>query len=84
MKALVLIRDELWGLFVDDGVFAGAIVLWLLIGWGVLPRLVPPPGCRRSCCSWASRRSWCSARCGRPGRGGCKSRHGLAEYSEPR
>ena len=43
MKALVLIRDELWGLFVDDGVFAGAIVLWLLIGWGVLPRLAPPP-----------------------------------------
>ena len=34
-----LIRDELWGLFVDDGAFAGAIVVWLLVGWRVLPNL---------------------------------------------
>jgi hypothetical protein len=39
MKLLRLIGDELWGLFVDDGVFAGAIVLWLLVGWGVLPHV---------------------------------------------
>jgi hypothetical protein len=39
MQLLRLIRDELWGLFVDDGVFAGAILGWLLIGWAVLPRL---------------------------------------------
>jgi hypothetical protein len=39
MRLLRLIRDELWGLFVDDGVFAGAIVLWLLVGTAVLPRL---------------------------------------------
>ena len=36
---LGLIRDELWGLFVDDGVFAGAIVVWLVAAWGLLPRL---------------------------------------------
>ena len=42
MSVLVLIRDELWGLFVDDGVFAGAIVVWLVIGGGVLPRLGLP------------------------------------------
>jgi hypothetical protein len=40
--ALRLIRDELWGLFVDDGVFAGAILVWLLLAWGVLPRLALP------------------------------------------
>lgn len=39
MRALILIRDELWGLFVDDGVFAGAIVVWLVVGWRVLPLL---------------------------------------------
>ena len=39
MKGLILIRDELWGLFVDDGVFAGAIALWLVMAWAVLPRL---------------------------------------------
>jgi hypothetical protein len=42
MSVLVLIRDELWGLFVDDGVFAGAIVVWLVVGWRVLPRLGLP------------------------------------------
>jgi hypothetical protein len=40
---LRLIRDELWGLFVDDGVFAGAIVVWLVVAWRVLPRLGLPP-----------------------------------------
>jgi hypothetical protein len=42
MKALRLIRDELWGLFVDDGVFAGAIVVWLVVARCVLPRLGLP------------------------------------------
>jgi hypothetical protein len=42
MKGLVLIRDELWAVFVDDGVFAGAIVIWLLVGGWVLPRLGLP------------------------------------------
>jgi hypothetical protein len=44
MSVLLLIRDELWGLFVDDGVFAGAIVVWLLVGWCLLPRLGLPGG----------------------------------------
>lgn len=33
---------ELVGLFVDDGSFALAIVLWLLLCWLVLPRLPGP------------------------------------------
>ena len=41
---LRLIRDELWGLFVDDGVFAGAILVWLIVAWRVLPRLGLPGG----------------------------------------
>jgi hypothetical protein len=41
---LRLIRDELWGLFVDDGVFAGAIILWLVVAWRVLPHLGLPGG----------------------------------------
>jgi hypothetical protein len=44
MSVLRLIRDEVWGLFVDDGVFAGAIVVWLLVGWWLLPRLGLPRG----------------------------------------
>ncbi len=42
MRVLRLIRDELWGLFVDDGVFAGAIAVWLLAGLAILPRLGLP------------------------------------------
>lgn len=30
---------KLWGLFVDDGQLALAIVLWLLLAWRVLPLL---------------------------------------------
>ena len=41
MSVLVLIRDELLGLFVDDGVFAGAIVVWLVAASVLLPRLGP-------------------------------------------
>jgi ABC-type multidrug transport system permease subunit len=31
---------EIWGLFVDDGVFAAAIVLWLAVVW-LLARFYP-------------------------------------------
>lgn len=34
---------EFVGLFVDDGSFAVAIVLWLGVGWLLLPRLELPP-----------------------------------------
>lgn len=30
---------KLWGLFVDDGAFALAIVIWLLLAWRLLPLL---------------------------------------------
>ena len=30
---------ELWGLFVEDGRYALAIVVWLLLAWRVLPVL---------------------------------------------
>lgn len=36
------IRDELWSLFVDDAVFAGAILLWALAAGLGLPRLGLP------------------------------------------
>jgi hypothetical protein len=36
------VRAETWGLFVDDGVFAGAILLWLVLAGLGLPRLAPP------------------------------------------
>ena len=42
LGALALIRDELFGLFVDDGVFAGAILVWVVVGWRILPRLGLP------------------------------------------
>jgi hypothetical protein len=31
-----------WGLFVDDGLFALSILIWLVVGWG-LPRFGLPP-----------------------------------------
>ena len=42
MTVLGTARSKLWGLFVDDGRFAGAIVLWLAASWLVLPRLALP------------------------------------------
>jgi len=42
MSVLALIRNELWSLFVDDGLLAGAVVVWLVVGWCVLPRLGLP------------------------------------------
>ena len=42
MTPLGTARAKLLGLFVDDGWFAGAIVVWLGAAWLVLPRLVLP------------------------------------------
>ena len=37
MTWLKTIWSELFGLFVDDGSFAVAIILWLAVAWFVLP-----------------------------------------------
>jgi len=42
MAWLKTILHEAYGLFVDDGSFAVAILLWLGINWQVLPRLGLP------------------------------------------
>jgi len=34
---------EIYGLFVDDGSFAVAVIAWLAIAWLVLPRLAVGP-----------------------------------------
>ncbi|OJY59026.1 MAG: hypothetical protein BGP10_08875 [Rhodanobacter sp. 68-29] len=39
MKWLRTMLAELWGLFVDDGLYAFAIVAWLLLAWLALPLL---------------------------------------------
>jgi hypothetical protein len=39
MKWLRSILAELFGLFVDDGAFAVAIVVWLALLWWLLPRV---------------------------------------------
>ena len=39
MKWLRSIAREVWGLFVDDGSFAAAIVVWLALAVVVLPRV---------------------------------------------
>jgi len=33
-----VVLQEVWGLFVDDGLFALSILIWLVAGW-ILPRL---------------------------------------------
>ena len=38
MTWLRAILQEVWGLFVDDGLFALSILIWLVVGW-ILPRL---------------------------------------------
>jgi len=43
MSWLKSIFREIYGLFVDDGSFAIAVVAWLALLWLVLPRL-PIPG----------------------------------------
>jgi hypothetical protein len=35
------VLKELWGLFVDDGLFALSILIWLVVGW-ILPKLGIP------------------------------------------
>jgi hypothetical protein len=42
MTWLRTILQEVWGLFVDDGLFALSILIWLVVGW-ILPRLGLPP-----------------------------------------
>jgi len=44
MKWLKNIVREIFGLFVDDGSFALAILLWLAIVRGATPRLIIPSG----------------------------------------
>lgn len=39
MSWLRAVLAELWGLFVDDGRYALAIVAWLLLAWLALPLL---------------------------------------------
>ena len=39
MNGLRTALAELWGLFVEDGRYALAIVAWLLLAWRVLPLL---------------------------------------------
>jgi hypothetical protein len=39
MSWLRAVLSELWGLFVDDGRYALAIVIWLLLAWRALPLL---------------------------------------------
>lgn len=39
MNWLRTMLSELWGLFVDDGRYALAIVAWLLLAWLALPLL---------------------------------------------
>jgi hypothetical protein len=42
MNGLRAIWSEFIGLFVDDGRFAATILVWLALGWLVLPRLAMP------------------------------------------
>ncbi len=41
MTWLRAVWAELFGLFVDDGRLALAIVAWIVLAWLVLPRLLP-------------------------------------------
>jgi hypothetical protein len=43
MPWLSSILAEIWGLFVDDGTFALAILVWLAVYWVVLPHFGVPP-----------------------------------------
>ena len=43
MPWLRSILAEIWGLFVDDGSFALAILVWLAACWLVLPQFGGPP-----------------------------------------
>lgn len=39
MSAIKTVFREIWGLFVDDGTFAAAILIWLVLCAVALPRL---------------------------------------------
>ncbi len=41
MKLIVTIIKELWGLFIDDGSLALALVLWCLFAGLALPAIMP-------------------------------------------
>lgn len=41
MRWLKAILGEIYGLFVDDGRFALAILAWLALAWWLLPGLAP-------------------------------------------
>lgn len=43
MTWLRTILAETWGLFVDDGVLAASILIWVALGAAVLPRIASPP-----------------------------------------
>ena len=43
MKWLKTSLREIFGLFVDDGSFALAIIIWLGLAWLILPRLTSNP-----------------------------------------
>ena len=42
MRWIGTVLREIFGLFVDDGSFAVAILVWLAIMWLVLPRIAVP------------------------------------------
>lgn len=42
MRWIGTVLREIFGLFVDDGSFAVAILVWLAVVWLVLPRLAVP------------------------------------------
>jgi hypothetical protein len=44
MSWIRTVLREIFGLFVDDGSFAVAIILWLALVWLVVPRLALPSG----------------------------------------
>ena len=41
MKWLRRLVRELWGLFVEDGRYAGAILIWVALSAFVLPKVLP-------------------------------------------
>ena len=65
MKWLRSIVREVWGLFVDDGNFAAAIVVWLALAVLVLPRVAA---------GWAGPVWFVCGAGGDPGRGVLRSR----------
>ncbi len=44
MSCLVTVLRQLWGLFIDDGSLAFALVLWCFSAGFILPRLIPFSG----------------------------------------